>query len=593
MYQINFGNLPSVELNTGWGLLPDPMGRCMAQKWWKSIRKENYWFPSYDDDAFWPTRVPGAFNRLHPELEYYEGTVVYLNHFDARKPEAGEKVFLRFEGAAERCQVFLNGSYLGEQDGGYVPFQFEVSRELGEHNRLLLILDNQRTDYSVPSNLHDWQHDGGLIRPVRLYYRPSVFLRDFAFRTEFEGNNVHLTFRVLPDAPVRENFTVHVELRESETDGEVIWRGAVSGRAGSWAETRITLPRGGVRLWSCEDPYLHKITARLGRDTWMDTVGIREIRTSGRDILLNGAPVILRGVAAWAEDPERGLFSLGAEAAERTVAIMRGLNCNFARAGHRPNSMEFVRACDRAGILLWMEVPAYWLPDMQRPGRSRIALQALEETIRFFRNNPSVIIWSVGNECLYHARTEAQSNLAYFVEAADLAHEVDPSRLVAYTGGMEGPGKADKVAEICPPEIVEKLDIVGINSYSGIDDGAEPGRPDEFPDQYEKIAFVSSWGKPLILAEAGIDAVLGEASYDFGEARQAAYHEKLQTLFAETVKTGQLQGLAVFVLNDFRTPIKRGRFQKGYNRKGLLTPDGQEKKACAIVREGFRKIAAK
>ena len=73
MHSLNFGELPNQPLDTNWGLVPDPMGRCRRQQWWRSVRKENYWFPSYDDDAFWPTKVPSAFNRLHPELAYYEG----------------------------------------------------------------------------------------------------------------------------------------------------------------------------------------------------------------------------------------------------------------------------------------------------------------------------------------------------------------------------------------------------------------------------------------------------------------------------------------------------------------------------------------
>ena len=87
MERINFGAVEATELTDGWGLLPDPMGRCRRQTWWTSERKPGLFFPSYDDDAFWPTSVRGAFNRVHPKLEYYEGTVVYLTHFQARRPK--------------------------------------------------------------------------------------------------------------------------------------------------------------------------------------------------------------------------------------------------------------------------------------------------------------------------------------------------------------------------------------------------------------------------------------------------------------------------------------------------------------------------
>ena len=137
--------------------------------------------------------------------------------------------------------------------------------------------------------------------------------------------------------------------------------------------------------------------------------------------------------------------------------------------------MEFVKACDKAGILLWAEVPAYWIPDMQKPAQSRRALHALEETLREHRNSPSVILWSIGNECACNANDTEQSNIAYFIEAADWLHEHDPSRLVTYTGGLEGTGKESLSSECIRVlflqikggycfQIVEKCRRIGIKA---------------------------------------------------------------------------------------------------------------------------------
>jgi beta-glucuronidase len=123
---------------------------------------------------------------------------------------------------------------------------------------------------------------------------------------------------------------------------------------------KMTLPRERVRLWSCDDPYLYELRVSVGTDLWHDRVGLREVRTQGRNILLNGESVILRGVNVLPDDPIRGEFSVSDSTATRTLDLVESLHCNFVRS-HRPLSWEFVRACDERGALLWQEVPAYWL----------------------------------------------------------------------------------------------------------------------------------------------------------------------------------------------------------------------------------------
>ena len=590
MHRIQFGDLKGVTLDKNWGLFPDPMDRARQQTWWKSVRKVGHFFPSYDEDSFWPTTVPGAFNCVHPNLEYYEGHVVYRLRFQTRLAATGERAFLHFRGVAERASFFLNSSFLGEHDGGCCAFTCDVTQALKEDNLLYVLVDNRRLPDSVPGLMHDWWHDGGIHRPVELFYRPSEFVRECAVTTRLDGAEALITVRVLIDTPNRDSRRdVSVRLVEPGS-GKVVVTGELPCLGGAWSELTVRIPRSSLALWSPTSPNLHRIEAVLGTDRWSDTTGLREIRTCGRQLLLNDAPLLLRGAAAWTQDRERGTFSHGTESAALTVALLKRLNCNFARAGHRPPSRELVRACDQAGILLWAEVPAYWVAQMQKPAPTRRALQALEETLREHRNSPSIILWSIGNECAYGAVDHEHSNMDYFTEAADWLHEHDPSRLVTYTGGIEGIGK-ENLSHHCPPELIEKLDVIGINNYAGINDGADPSQPEEFPLQYDKIRFLSASGKPVILAEAGIDAVRGETGFDFGEARQRDYHHKLQQLFKELTAEGSLQGMSLFVLSDFRTPLKFSRFQRTFNRKGLIDDQHIEKAAWAVARDGYAESA--
>ena len=140
--------------------------------------------------------------------------------------------------------------------------------------------------------------------------------------------------------------------------------------------------------------------------------------------------------------------------------------------------------------------------------------------------------------------------------------------------------------KVCPAALVEHLDVIGMNSYAGINDGAE-GAEEEMRLLAPSIETAGSFGKPVLLAENGIDAVLSEEGFDFGEARQEEYYRKTCSIISRLSEAGKLQGVSFFVLCDFRTPLKLSRHQNGYNRKGLLTAEFQPKKAFYVVAKAF------
>ncbi|HSI09383.1 MAG: glycoside hydrolase family 2 protein, partial [Rariglobus sp.] len=523
MFNTDFACRITEPLVGQWGLLPDPMERGRRQAWWRKERVSGEFFPSYDDASFWPTTVPGAYQLLHPQLEFYEGLVIYRLRFHAEPAAQGQRVFLSFAGVADRCQVFLNGRWVGAHDGPYTPFSCEITAALsatGAENRLLVYVDCKRQADGVPGEIHDWFHYGGIHGAVEICRVPSVFVQEAALETI-----------LMPEGQVRLALEVRLFGAERETHHPVIgrlldaggheitrWTGAAT--AGRRVRMESYVSEDKIHLWSPSDPKLYRLVVEQPEngDHWEDEVGLREVRTRGREILLNGEPIFLRGVCSWIADPQRGLLSASAKTAETLVGIARVLNANFLRAAHWPQSREFVRACNRAGILLWMEIPAYWLPDMAEPTQMHRALTCAAEMLTAFRNAPSIILWSVGNECVYHDVEKPQTNLAYFLRAAEFFHANDPTRLVTYTGGIEGTRTAH-VEKICPVELVDQLDVIGINTYAGIHDGVKAG-VEEIGDLAVCARQASAFGKPVILAENGIDGVKGEPGFDFGEARQ-------------------------------------------------------------------------
>ena len=593
MFQINFGERASESLDVNWGLLPDPMERCRQQGWWKSQRKPGTFFPSYDDEAFWPTTVPGAYNISHPNLEYYEGDVAYLLHFPSTPARAGERVYLSFEGVADRCQIFLNGHLVGEHDGPYTPFPVEVTERLQATNRLLLIVTCRRLNDTVPGIRHDWFRYGGIHGPVRLYRVPETFVQDVALATTLlPEDRLRLRLEVLLYGAVRDR-EHPVRARLEDTEGRAVASWQIAARAKTWTRAEVEIPRAGLKLWSPGQPYLYRLIIECGPDRWQGEIGLRQIETRGTRLLLNGDDIFLRGVCTWIHDPACGLISTRQETADKLIAIGREMNVNFFRTGHTPPSREYVRACDRAGILLWAELPAYWMgTDMMEPAALHRAFEMAREMLCAFRNSPSIMFWSVGNECCTHDTEKPETNLAYFLAMAEFFHQHDPTRLVTYTGGMEG-AATPHVKKICPPELVEQLDVVGINTYVGIHDGVDPSVPDEVGKLADCIRTAHAFGKPLILAENGIDAVLGETGFDFGEARQEAYYRKTWAIVDQLRREGALQGLSYWTLADFRSPIKFSKHQAGYNRKGLLTTNLKPKKAFHVVAQAYAALAAK
>jgi beta-glucuronidase len=581
-----FRGRKGLTIDHNWGLLPDPMGRCKAQSWWKKQRQPGRFFPSYDDDAFWPTTVPGSFVRVHPELEYYEGEAVYLVQFDLADDPLGERTFINFENICDRAVVYLNGRLVGEFDGPHQAHCEEISAYIQKQNRMFVLVDNKRNAEHVPGTMHDWFHEGGILGPATIYQLPKTAVRDTRLVTRLRNDQrVEITMDALLDGTRRdERVATRFSLRNPRT-GDVLAAESAELRPGAWGGVTICLNRQDVELWSGENPFLHDLIIETAEDQWSEPVGLREVSQSGRNILLNGEPVILKGIAGYL-DSECGNFPQTPAAVDRMLDTIKDLNCNFVRAGHVPPSKALLDACDRRGLLVWAEVPAYWQPKVHYGAQRLRALAMLESMIRSGRNSASVILWSIGNECFYHDPENSQSNISYFMEAADRCRELDPSRLVTYTGGFEGSGNPH-LEKICPKSLVDRLDVIGINSYAGQEDGADPEAEPEFDKHWDKLRAAAEYGKPVIIAEIGIDAVLGEEGFDYGEARQAEYYRKTMDLFHKAVAEGVLQGLIPFTLSDYKTPIKLGRFQAGYNRKGIQTQDGKAKMAYQIVKEGY------
>lgn len=519
----------------------------------------------YDFEKSDTLMVPGDWNSQKKELLYYEGALWYERGFTYRKP-AGRRVFLVVGAANYLARVWVNGEPVCEHEGGFTGFNCEVSSLVKDgDNFVVMMVSNQRRRAAVPTDVTDWWNYGGLTRDVELVDVPATFLEDYSVQLA----------RSAPDTVegwVRLNGgSAPVTLRIPELKIEQTLQPDATG----FAAFRAT-PQG-LRRWSPEQPRLYDVQFEAAGEIVRDQIGFRTIEVRGRDILLNGRPVFLRGVCLHEEAPLRPGRAATEQDSTTLLGWVKELNGNFARLAHYPHNRNMARVAERSGVLLWSEIPVYWTIDWENAATLANAKRQLAEMIRRDRNRASVIIWSVGNET-----PVTPPRLAFMTELVKTAHALDPDRPV--TAALETHYAQPNVKLIDDP-LGKELDILGCNEYVGW--------YERTPEDADLISWTTVYDKPLIMSEFGGDARAG--LHGSPDARWTEeYQENLyRHQIAMLKRIGFLRGTTPWILTDFRSPRRvLPGVQDNYNRKGLVSDRGEKKKAFAVLRDYYAEVAA-
>jgi beta-glucuronidase len=521
----------------------------------------------YDFDLSPTLQVPGDWNTQRPEFYYYEGTVWYRHTFESATLSGGERVFLRFGAANYRADVYLNGARLGTHIGGFTPFSFEVTKQLKSGtNSLVVKVDNKRTKDGVPTLNTDWWNYGGLTRGVKLVRTPAKFIADHRLWLESEETKMISASVTVAKAGAGEAVVLSI----AELGQELTAKTDAAGQA----TFRFAAPQ--LQLWSPEQPKLYDVVIRHGDNKVSEPIGFRTIRTSGKQILLNGKPVFLRGICIHEEFPLNGGGRVkNAEQAEQLLIWAKELNCNFVRLAHYPHNENMTRLADQLGILVWSEVPVYWTIDWTNAETYRNAEQQLGDMIRRDANRAAIIIWSLANETpVSEARTK------FLGQLAAKARELDATRLLSAAMEKHGkPGVAN--VNLVQDPLAELVDIVAFNQYVGWYDG--------LPEKCGKVSWEIPYNKPVFVSEFGGDARQGH----HGDKAQRWTEEFQEDLYRQTLpmldQIDGLAGITPWILVDFRSPRRvLPGIQDGFNRKGLISSDGVKKKAFFVLQEYYQ-----
>jgi beta-glucuronidase len=572
---------PKTTLDGPWAYILDPHDSAFR----KPNARRAFWaaeqqarggpLVEYDWSRSPVMQIPRDWNSHDDSLEWYEGPIYFRRLFQALADSRGRR-FLAFEAVNYHATVWLNGQELGRHEGGFTPFVFEVGDKLkpGE-NSLVLRVDSRVGRETLPSLDFDWKNYGGITRSVWLVETPATFLRDAFVRLE----NGRIVADLQADGPGAAGAPVSVSIPDL--------RLSLSGRAGPDGRLQLSAPAPqGLRLWSPEDPVLYAVRLVAGEDARSDRIGFRTLETRGRQILLNGRPRFIRGIALH-EEPigPVGTRTVTAPEARALLQEAKALGCDMVRLAHYPHDETTIRLCDELGLLVWSEIPVYW-DDVayESPKTLALARGMTSELVLRDRNRASVAFWSVANETPTHdARTRFLRQVI-----ADI-RRLDPTRLVtaALNKNVDvGGAREGETRLVVDDPLGGDLDVIALNQYEG-------WYGPRTPDQVKNVRFVNSYAKPMMMSEFGADALYGVHG-----PREERWTEEHQSWIYEVtlplLERDGFVGVSPWVLKDFRSPRRWHAHYQGYwNRKGLISPEGRRKLAFETVRRFYAARAAR
>lgn len=514
----------------------------------------------YDFDKSPTINVPGDWNTQDDRLFFYEGCVWMKRDFNYTR-KSGHRAILYFGAVNYDAVVYVNGKKVGHHEGGFTPFNFDVTDVLVDGSNFVIVkIDNKRKAESVPTLIFDWWNYGGITRDVTLLDVPNVFIENYSLQLlSLEGRRIGFSVKLNTAEAGRE---VRLSIPELKIKKNIVTD--AEGKA-------VLFMKAKPQLWSPDNPKLYDVSIVMDGDTICDKIGFRKIETRGKQILLNGEPVFLRGISIHEEKAFGGGRANGKEDAQLLLSWAKDLGCNFVRLAHYPHNEWMVREAERMGIMVWSEIPCYWTVAWDNPATLENARRQLRDMIERDINRANVIIWSIANETPH-----SNARDIFLTKQAKYAHQLDSTRLISMA--MEVTGASNYVNRL-NDNMNKYVDVVSFNQYVGW-----------YRDVHDapKMKWEIPYDKPVIISEFG-----GGAKQGYRGAKNQRWTEDFQAnLYEENLKMiDKIEGLAgtsPWILKDFRSPRRvLPEIQDYYNRKGLVGDNGKRKMAFDVLKAWY------
>lgn len=520
----------------------------------------------YDFDKAPAMQVPGDWNTQDERLFFYEGTVWLKRSFRYHQP-TDRRTLLYFGAVNYDAHVYVNGQEAGHHVGGFTPFNFDVTELLADgENTVIVKVDNKRHAEAVPTQIFDWWNYGGITRDVLLVSVSPTYVENYQLSLDkvaaARRGLRQINFKARLNRAVAGQ-TVTLRIPELKVNEQV--ETAADGTA------LVTLKAKNLQLWSPDSPKRYRVEVGLGDEVIADSIGFRTIETRGKQILLNGQPIFLKGISMHEEKPNGGGRANSTADAHTLLSWAKELGCNFVRLAHYPHNEYAVREAERMGMLVWSEIPVYWTIAWDNAQTYENARRQLADMISRDQNRANVIIWSIANETPHSAaRDRFLGNLARH------ARSLDDTRLISMAMEVTS---ASNYTNRLQDNMNEYVDVVSFNQYVGwyrdVNDAS-------------KMTWEIPYDKPVIISEFG-----GGAKYGLHGPKNQRWTEEFQeNLYRENCamidKIDGLAGTSPWILKDFRSPRRvLPGVQDYYNRKGLFSDKGEKKLAFYVLKQWY------
>lgn len=505
---------------------------------------------------------------------YHRGLCWYVKELDIDQDHKGN-IYLDFEAANSVAEVYLNGEKLGRHEGGYSGFRFDITGLAKEKNILEVAVDNTHNEDVYPL-FADFTFYGGIYRDVNLIYTNPVHFEKmdlassgvYVSQTSVSNEEAHVSVRSLVKNSGSQT-NVECQVQWMDEDGNLILAKSSEALVDERGEIIIDVTIDNPILWNgIDNPYLYKCIVTLsveGRevDREMIPTGLRFFEfNEDKGFFLNGKRVQLNGVSRHQDRAGVG-NALSREDQIEDMELIKDLGANSIRLAHYQHNQFFYDLCDKAGMVIWAEIPYISKTSDTDPTASN-AISQMRELIRQNYNHSSIIMWGVQNEIGIMGEEKTMEQIVSEINA--VAKEEDTTRVTTQAQVMMTP-------EDDPSHHV--TDTVAWNKYYGW----YVGQADGFD------GFINSFrgknpGKSFGISEYGAEGIL---SWHTDEPKVRDYTEEYHALYHETVldifnKYDYVWGTYVWNCFDFGSDMRDEGGVQGMNNKGLVTFDRKTKK---------------
>ncbi|MCG6189051.1 beta-galactosidase small subunit-related protein [Maribellus maritimus] len=409
---------------------------------WNEIKVPSNWqMKGYGHPKFRNVRL--TFESDPPHIpDYYNPVGCYKRKFTVPASWVEKEVMLRFEGIKSASYVWVNGKRVGYNQGGFEPAEYNITPFIKEGENDLAVEVIRFSDGSYLENQDMWRLSG-IFRDVKLYTQPKTFIHDFYIVTDLDNDYKDVTLNVeteiyntLKDSAVcsLEIDVFDAKQRSILTDGAPAIQFSVP--ADSSKKVSLSTVVIDPKKWSAEYPNLYTVLFQLktknGRilEAFTKKIGLREVEYKNHILTVNGVPVKLNGVNSHMHDPLHGQ-AVPLQTLRKDLIFMKQFNINCVRTCHYPPTPEYIEMANELGIYIFDEVGDEAHSNTQLSKDSAWTEMYKDRSRKLVcrdRNNPSVIVWSAGNE------SGSGNNIN---EVIRTGKKIDPSRPAWMYGGNE------------------------------------------------------------------------------------------------------------------------------------------------------------